>query len=633
MQKGARTGFILFCFFLLFFACTIRSGILVDRSFIPRFGLLSILVLVGFFTFLKGKLTIRNNLFETGFVLLYAWSMLSAAWSIEPAEALCQSQLVFLSLALFLVISAMISKDPGFEGIFIRILLLVLLFSFGLAFYKMSTLAYYDPYKIISVSANNNLYSGFLLISLPLVITGYILFKGFWKYFSVAVGILSFFFIIIIQTRAVYLGTIAALLIFIILAWLRYRRSFSGKNLTTIMISLLLLSGGMFIFTQTLDNTRKAYFLQKIMIWNYFRSYDDLQAKNIRKLREADMQDHTKMAAFDYSEDYYTNANLRMIFWQKSAGLIAKHPITGVGAGNWRLAIAGVREPLNPEHTIGNFTYSEPHNEWVRIISELGAAGFILALLVFFFPPGFVLYRMLFPKTALPIQSLVYAAFITGFFVYAAFDFPLRRVEHNILLWAIFAFMLSKAPLPQITKNIATIKPSAWISSLFLILGLFSVLVAVARFNGEYFTVLMFRNEYKEDDHVISYCQKAENPLYHITPNTLPVAWFEGVAHYRLGQNTAAENCFIRAMKRTPYEVRLLNDYSAVLFKSGRPEEAIRILKQTLYIDPFFDDARFNLGAIYFLTGNVESARREILQCRDSRKKRGFLEEIEKSLP
>jgi len=628
MQRGTKIGLTIFCISLLFLACTVRSGILVDRSFMPRFALLTALLLVAWMAGARKQVRIRNDLFVAAFILFYLWSLASAAWSIEPSEAILQSQMIFLSLALFLVISAWTGKYPGFEKIFIKTQLIVLLFSFALAAYKMSLLPYYDPYKIISVSANNNLYSGFLLISLPLVFSGYIILKGFWKYLSVVTGILAFFFIIIVQTRAAYLGTLTALLITLIVLILRYREVFSGRNVITGMLALSLLASAIIGFTHTLDNTRRQYFLQKIMVWNYFRSYDELQARNIRKLRQADLQDHSKMAAFDFSEDYYANANLRVIFWQKSAGLIATHPFTGVGAGNWRLAIASVKDPPNPEHTIGNYTYSEPHNEWVRIISELGITGLILALFVFFLPPVFVLYRILFSGQKPSRETLFYSAFIAGFLLYAAFDFPLRRVEHNILLWSVFAFMLNKNPLPSMKYGFFNRLKSGWVSAIFLALGLLSVVVAVAHLRGEYYTVLMFRNERKDDARVIQYCRKAESPLYHITPNTLPIAWFEGVARYHLGENQAAEKCFVRALKMTPYEVRVLNDYSAALFKSGQAEEAIQTLKETLLIDPFFDDARFNLGAIYFLTGHPEKAREQILICRESQKKRDFLSEM-----
>jgi O-antigen ligase len=627
MHRGTNIRLTIFCICLLFLALTLRSGIIVDRSFTPRFILLSLILLITWITGMGRMISFRYNLFEIAFILFYIWSLLSVFWSIEPSETILQSQLIFLSLALCMVISAHTRENPGFESLYIKSFLLVLLFSFGLAFYKMSTLAYYDPYKIISVSANNNLYSGFLIISLSLVCSGYIILHGAWKYLSVFVGILATFFIIIIQSRAAYLGMAIALLISIVLLKVRYPEAFSKRNILTGLLSVILLTTGIFVFTTTLDSTRRQYFLQKIKVWEYFRSYEDLQAKNIRKLHHSYPEDHTRMTAFDYSEDYYSNANLRLIFWQKSIGLIVNRPVTGVGAGNWRLAIPSVINPPNPEHTTGNCTYSEPHNEWMRIISETGIIGFILAIFIFFLPPVFVLYRIFFLRQKLPPEAVFYAAFIIGFYLFATFDFPLRRVEHSIVLWSVFAFMLDKIPLNQ-RRHFLFHRPVKWPYIVFLCLLLFTVYLGVVRFRGEYYTLLMFHNERKNDARVLEYCHKAENPFYHITPNALPISWFEGVAHYRLGELDVAEKCFRRALKITPYEVRVLNDYSAALFQTGKPAEAIKTLKKTLVIDPFFDDARFNLGAVYYLTGQCDSARVQINACRDSQKKSDFLEEM-----
>jgi hypothetical protein len=45
-------------------------------------------------------------------------------------------------------------------------------------------------------------------------------------------------------------------------------------------------------------------------------------------------------------------------------------------------------------------------------------------------------------------------------------------------------------------------------------------------------------------------------------------------------------------------------------------------------IDPYFDDARFNLGAIYYFAGQRDSAFYYITGCRDSQKKEDFLQEL-----
>jgi tetratricopeptide (TPR) repeat protein len=303
---------------------------------------------------------------------------------------------------------------------------------------------------------------------------------------------------------------------------------------------------------------------------------------------------HRQIAPFDVSEAYYENASLRLIFWKKSLCLIRSHPALGVGAGNWRLAVPGCRNPVNPEHTMNNYTYSQPHNEWICILSETGIVGLILALLIFILPVYIIIYRLVFSGSRPPM----------------------------------FAFMFSKIPL-KITKVPLIWKmPRRLFSPLFLGLLIFTVVLSSIRIRSEYFTLKMFRNERKKDEYVIYYNRSADNIFYRITPNTLPLAWFEGVAWYRSGQTESAVTCFEKALRCTPYEVRVLNDYGISLFNLHRTGEAKSILHRSIEIDPFFDDARFNLAAIHYLTSRPDSALYYVKSCRESRKKEEYLKEL-----
>lgn len=628
MLTRSKGSLYLFTVLLLGFANTIRSGIIVDKSFLPRFLVLSVLLLLTYLLRFRRIKLQENALFVLAFILLYLWSLLSCFWAISPSEAIMQSQLVFISLAVFLIISAFSDSNKEFENIFIRTQLIVLLFAFGLGFYRIHSLEFYNPYQINSVSANNNLFSGYLLISMPLVLAGYSLNKGFWKYLSVFVLILCVFFIIIVQSRAVYLGLFISILVSFIFMTFRYRKIFSRINIITGIISLILLSTAVFFFYSSLDSPRKNYFLSKIPVWNYFKSYEGSYAEKLRKQKERMQADLEHMPAFDFSEDYYENANLRVIFWKKSLCLIKSHPLTGVGAGNWRIAIPSCKYPPNPDHTAKNFTYSQPHNEWIGIISELGIPGLIISLFIFIIPLILIFYKISLPGSSYPVTVLFYASFITGFYLFSMFDFPLKRVEHNVLLFSLYAFLLRTAPLKALSFNLLFIIPGKLVSVLFVLLLIFSVFVSAVRIRGEYFTLKMFRNERKDDEKVIYYSRKAGNALYRITPNTLALDWFEGVAWYRKGNADSAVSCFKRALLSTPYEVRVLNDYGTALYKSGKTGEAKTELLQAYNIDPYFDDAKFNLGAIYFFTGQKDSALFYITTCRNSQKKEDYLKEM-----
>ncbi|MFH1161392.1 MAG: O-antigen ligase family protein, partial [bacterium] len=515
---------VVFTIGLLCLANLIRSGVIVDKSFLPRVLLLSLLLLITILVGFRKKLVLRKNVFEISFVLFYAWNLLSCFWATSFPEAIMQAQLVFLGFAVFLIVTAYVRKNNGFEGLFIKVQLVVLLFSFGLAFYKMATLEFYDPYKIRSVSANNNLYSGFLLISLPLVFTGYSIHRGFWKYLSAVVVVGSLFFIIIVQSRAGYLGVFAAGLIAFGFILFRYRSVFTKRNTLVGMASFVLLSVLVTAFYLSLDQTRRSYFLSKIPVWQYFGSCDNADVDRLRRKLELEKASLTGMAPFDCSEAYYENANLRVIFWKKSGCLIAGHPLLGVGAGSWRLTVPSCSTPPNPGHTAKNYTYSQPHNEWISILSELGLVGLILFFFLLIVPVGILFYRLARSVPKPDISVLFYISFIVGFYLFSVFDFPLKRVEHNVLLFSIIAFLFHKSPLKSQAPLFSGTTPRKLFSWAVILLLLFTVFVAAARIKGEYFTLRMFRNERKNDTQVIRYCQRAENAFYRITPNTLPLA-------------------------------------------------------------------------------------------------------------
>jgi hypothetical protein len=154
----------------------------------------------------------------------------------------------------------------------------------------------------------------------------------------------------------------------------KYPGVFSKRNIIVGIVAFILLISGVYLFYSSLDNTRKNYFLSKVPVWEYFRSYENATAERlIKKNAKADL---THVAPFDFSEEYYENANLRIIFWKKSLCLINSNPIMGVGAGNWKINVPSCKNPVNPEHTVKNYTYSQPHNEWIGIISELGIVGY-----------------------------------------------------------------------------------------------------------------------------------------------------------------------------------------------------------------------------------------------------------------
>ncbi|NCC87810.1 MAG: hypothetical protein EOM05_08080 [Clostridia bacterium] len=629
----------LLAFFILLTGTLLGSEVVIDKTLLPRFLFVNIVFFV-MLIFYRKKLNVRFDVYLFIFTAYYLFNLFSAFWSISFQEAFFQSQLVFLGLTCFILILLFKNEFENFEEIFNKLILFFILFSILLSAETMISLEYFDPYKIKSVSANNNLYSGFLFLSLAFSINGIVKFKSVFKYLSLFTLLSSLFVMIISQSRSIYLATLFTLLLFIIIIAIKYRVIINKQFIITSIISIFILGFTVFVFYHNLDPIRKNYFQSKLVFWKYVNPtiIDEESSvpsfeKNttVDSLSSSDNKNQT-IPAFDEPQSYYENANLRLIFWEKSLTLFKQNSFIGIGSGNWKLSIASALEPTNPNHTKRNYTYSFPHNEFVGLLTELGIIGFTLGIIVWFFIPVSILFFVIKKNKLIDFTHVVYAIIILGFFVFAFFDFPLKRIEHNVLLFTIMGF--AYFPIMSKFKEYSKFKVKFLFFSYFtLILFItFSIVISIYRIKGEYFTLKMFNYERVNDRKVILLCDKAENYFYKITPNTLPLKWFQGVAYFRSGDIVKANELFEKAKEETPYEVRVLNDYATTLVLLKKNDEAKNILCDCLKIDPYFDDAKFNLAAIYVFTNQHDSALYYVNLCSDSQKKTDYLNEIHQML-
>lgn len=617
LRSGKSRAVVITFSVLLILACTVRSGVIVDRSFLPRLILLTSTVLVFSLILFKRMARQKFDAYEIIFLIFCGWIFLGALWAQVPSEVFVQGGLYTSVFVLFLIVRTVMNRE--FIRIFLILVMILLYLSFVLAFAEIFRLPFYDPYQVYSVSANNNLYAGLLLLCMAFLFMGYSNFNGFLKILMILAGIISMFFIIILQSRAVYLGTAVTVIFLFLLMVTRYRHLFIRKHLIPGLISTGILAAGVVVFYLSLDEVRQNYFRSKIPVWNYFHDFEGIREEQQKRLaRQADL---LHIGEFDYAEAYYENASLRLIFWKKSIPLIKHHPFTGTGAGNWRLIVPSVPHPPNPDHTWKNFTYSQPHNEWICFITELGIPGFIMALAVFLGPVIFILSG-LFRKGNISFIKISAVAVLSGFYTYACFDFPFHRVEHMILLFVLPGILMEKkeAGEPSGSRRLL-------IAGL-MILTMFVLMIYLFRIYGEFYTLRMFSAERKDEQKVIVEARKAENIFYKITPNGLPVAWFKGTALYRTGDRHGAVLILRRALSYTPFEVRLMNDYATALFSLGQDSEGKQQLQDAYAIDPYFEDVKYNLAAVFYLSGRRDSAWYYLSRCRETGKKMDMMKEM-----
>jgi O-antigen ligase len=84
-----------------------------------------------------------------------------------------------------------------------------------------------------------------------------------------------------------------------------------------------------------------------------------------------------------YEDTLNTSTGLRLTFNMNSARLFAEHPLLGVGAGDFTPEYARVHE----QHSPGWVTTTNPHNQYLFVLTTTGLLGGSILLLVLF-PPA-----------------------------------------------------------------------------------------------------------------------------------------------------------------------------------------------------------------------------------------------------
>lgn len=102
--------------------------------------------------------------------------------------------------------------------------------------------------------------------------------------------------------------------------------------------------------------------------------------------------------------------------------------------------------------------------------------------------------------------------------------------------------------------------------------------------------------------------KKAYSPFYQINPIASSVKWLEGNAASNQGKYVEAEKLLALASQHTPYHFVCLNDYASTIVQLRKYPEAIEIYKKVLFINPRFEDAKFNISYAYAQVRNFDKA-------------------------
>jgi O-antigen ligase len=416
-----------------------------------------------------------------------------------------------------------------------------------------------------------NLYAGILALILPWCLCGAVLLRKAWRGLAAAAAATMLVILLMLQSRAAWLAVLAgaAAAASVLLAQpARFNLSRRARRLLA-AISLAVLSAlAVGIAVAPADNS----FAQR------FRSIFVAPADPAALPREGG----------------------RLMIWGITARMIADHPLTGVGAGNFTVRLHEYFDDDDDlDFSAVNTNWVQPHNDFLWVFAEKGVLG-----ILFFagcFVSAFASIRTILRSDGPPGDRWLALAAGMGLVSYgtlSCFDFPLERINHQVSLAVLLAVVtvLKHAVRPAAGGLPAHVGHGLGrlvvVPLLVVALGL-GVAYSLAAVRQEK-EVIVARRAWRAGrwQEMLAAAERARTPWKTLDPLVSPVAFLEGMAHVQLGHVPEAIACLERARIDNPNRMYVINNLGILYASTGRFEEAIECfnLAATRYpnrIEPF----------------------------------------------
>jgi O-antigen ligase len=428
-------------------------------------------------------------------------------------------------------------------------------------------------YNVKGLMAHKNQYAINLMLMLPFVIYGAFTSRKLWRAITLTALALMVTMIVIIHTRSVWIAIILSGLGLLLFAGLHYQLmniSLRTRNIAMISAFTAVVGGVAIIAVLPTEHefTRLA------------------QIKSIANPEAG-------------------NNKFRLKIWELTTRMIADHPLTGVGAGNWKLRAGEYFHDYAFEGHELNWV--RPHNDPLWVFAEKGVAGIIIYLLLVLFTAIYLFKAFLRQTDA---RSRLLVLLITGgFFSYhftSLFSFPSERINQQVFLWIFTAIAIvlnhNKAKSQQ-----PTIK-GAMIAGV-LVLLLFPAIYSSAVISSD---KALFRArvalEKADWQGLQKEMDKAENWSRNMDTEAMPFGWYRGLAYSKTGNPEKALESYLTAHAAHPGNVTVLHNTAIVYARLGNSSEALNYLDKVLKIVPSYKNSIVAKASILTQNGRFMEA-------------------------
>lgn len=279
------------------------------------------------------------------------------------------------------------------------------------------------------------------------------------------------------------------------------------------------------------------------------------------------------------------SSRARLTFWKNAAEIIKKHPVFGIGLGNYQV------ESIPYERTTANGTNVSlhTHNDFLEIMSETGIINGLVYLSLFIYLLFVNCRNIVLPdnKTTRDISILILMMLIV-YGVDSFFNFPMYRPTMQIF----FALMLALSLITNSKVNTAKIVDFSKNKILFAIVISIGILTSCSAYiiykasNLEYLIATDDINV--NDTGVLNGDEVVKRmPAFPTTFGTSESFYeYAGIYYIREKKYDKALNCFSKASKINPYLGRIDFYKYVICNEKGNIDSAYVYSKRAFYLRP-----------------------------------------------
>jgi len=306
----------------------------------------------------------------------------------------------------------------------------------------------------------------------------------------------------------------------------------------------------------------------------------------------------------------------RLLFWSVGLRMLASHPLTGVGLGNYKIVY--VPYEVEVRKSIGDGRFDEiharteaAHNDYVQVAAELGSIGIVT---VVFFLAAFVtsLWVRLRENSQLMgfenTEIMLLAAGLFTLLVHALLSFPASLPASLLVAVMMLGLVLSPAYGERATWRVSLGRRSARAAALVLILlATGGIVFAIREVSGH----LLFEcglYQLQVGDSVTAAETLSKSIRLAFSPRY--ATYYLATAEARAGEYQAALSHFEQSLKQVPddHVYLLYADLASQLGEIEAARQAISTLLDTNPSESIESRARFIEAQIERLAGNADLA-------------------------